>query len=154
MKRRGRRVRVERGKAVLRVDGSRRFSDGTAHLEIVRLLALGCKHIVLDLDDVRHLDDSDISDVVSWYHTLAYRKRVLQLVNVRPAISKKLEPTVAFAALPRELFFDQPPKATPRLPSGELEGAVLTPRQTEDWHLVAGCMSLGQWARMRRKQSH
>jgi anti-anti-sigma regulatory factor len=88
-----------RGNALVHLDGNSRFEDGTLHLEIVRLMALGCNDIALDLDNILSLDDDTVSEIVSWKQTLEYRNGLLRLVNVRPEVAKQLERSNAFVAL-------------------------------------------------------
>ena len=158
IRRRGISVRID-GTATVRVDSDARFRDGTLHLELVRLLALGCKRFDLELGKVRTLDDAAVSDIVSWYHTLAYMHCALRLLNVSSDIVKKLEPTVASAAI----HCEPEPFWRSGLRLLDLKAAAGRPTDLvpdrhgpeEDWGpLAAGYMSLGQWARMRRKQSH
>ena len=159
-RRRGVSVKID-GTATVHVDSNARFQDGTLHLELVRLLALGCNHFDLELDDVQSLDDAAVSDIVSWYHTLTYMKCELRLLNVSLDIMEKIEPTVAFAAIQREPKPYSPLKGTLRLldvnPAADRPADTAPDRHSpaEDWGpLSAGYMSLGQWARMHRRQSH
>jgi hypothetical protein len=158
MKRRGVLVEIT-GSAVLRVQDRSRLTDGTLHLEIVRVLALGCKHLVIDLGGVRFFDDTDVSDIVSWYYTISYKKGDLRLINVCPSILKKLAPTAASATLERKWQAYTPPRATLRLAKSRSGGppadtAVHDHPPAEDWLAISGYLSLGQWARLRRKRSH
>ena len=95
------------------------------HLELVRLQALGHRHIALDLDEVPVLNDDAVADIVAWHRVLAARDGRLSFVREGPVVADRLRQTEASSGLEEE----------------------------EDWSIAAGFMSFGTWARMRRKQS-
>ena len=131
-----------------------RFADGAIHLEMVRLVALGHRHLALDLGDVPLLGDDGVSDIVSWFRVLAFKGGRLRLLNVGPASADKLRLALKGGRLSLlNLGPTSVDKLRPTNASAALEDESARVEDEPDWSLASGYMSLGAWARMRRKQS-